>query len=230
MARLRPFLTELFQRAAFEDGSYTVVRTDPAKPRFMEVVATFYEAAKAQDYADMANGEKSKPLAEVAAPALPPEKENAKPNGATPEPSARQAAVLDALLTAASRLGSSTGSFPASQGSKPCGAIMTGMRVCKSRRPSQASVVRMAQESMPSFHCSQSPAKVKGRSLAVAPFQALPRCAIQRSLSRDQTAARLRGATEQGLRGRRLDPRIDGLIADFRSFAHIGTRPHRIVL
>ena len=64
-------------------------------------------------------------------------------------------------LTAASRPGSTVGSSPPSQGSKPCGGSMTGMRVCKSLIPSQASVVRMVQESMPSFHRSQSPAKVK---------------------------------------------------------------------
>ena len=66
-------------------------------------------------------------------------------------------------VTAALRQGSRGGFSPASQGPKPSFASITGMRVCKSRTPSQASQVRIVQDSMPSFHFSQSPAKVKGR-------------------------------------------------------------------
>jgi len=36
--------------AIFEDGTHAVLRADPAKPRLMEVIATFYEAADARDY------------------------------------------------------------------------------------------------------------------------------------------------------------------------------------
>jgi hypothetical protein len=36
--------------AIFEDGTHVVLRTDPADPRHMELIATFYEAAHAQDY------------------------------------------------------------------------------------------------------------------------------------------------------------------------------------
>jgi hypothetical protein len=36
--------------AVFEDGTHAVLRADPAKPRHIEVIATFYEAAHARDY------------------------------------------------------------------------------------------------------------------------------------------------------------------------------------
>src|SRR5215471_3287423 len=37
--------------AIFDDGTHAVLRADPAKPRHMEVIATFYEAVHARDYA-----------------------------------------------------------------------------------------------------------------------------------------------------------------------------------
>lgn len=36
--------------AIFEDGTHAVLRFDPAKPLFMEVIATFYDPAHAKDY------------------------------------------------------------------------------------------------------------------------------------------------------------------------------------
>jgi len=36
--------------AVFEDGTHVVLRVDPADPRRMQLIATFYEAAHAQDY------------------------------------------------------------------------------------------------------------------------------------------------------------------------------------
>jgi DNA-binding MarR family transcriptional regulator len=36
--------------AIFEDGSCVVLRADSTKPRFMEVIATFYDAGQARDY------------------------------------------------------------------------------------------------------------------------------------------------------------------------------------
>jgi hypothetical protein len=36
--------------AIFEDGTHAVLRADPANPRLMEVIATFYHAAHAHDY------------------------------------------------------------------------------------------------------------------------------------------------------------------------------------
>jgi len=35
--------------ALFEDGTYAVLRADPAKPRFLEVIATFHDAARARN-------------------------------------------------------------------------------------------------------------------------------------------------------------------------------------
>jgi hypothetical protein len=94
-----PSNTQIFKSVAFEDGIYSVLKTDPANPRFMEVVATFYDAARAQDYANIANGETTQPVAEVPVSASKSisKHENAEPMTATPELSARQAAVLHAL-------------------------------------------------------------------------------------------------------------------------------------
>jgi len=39
--------------AIFEDGTHAVLRFDPANPRFIEVIATFYEAAHARDYVSL---------------------------------------------------------------------------------------------------------------------------------------------------------------------------------
>jgi DNA-binding transcriptional ArsR family regulator len=36
--------------AVFDDGTHAVLRADPARPRHMEVIATFYEVAHARDY------------------------------------------------------------------------------------------------------------------------------------------------------------------------------------
>src|SRR5215471_20323620 len=36
--------------AIFDDGTHAVLRADPAKPRHMEVIATFYQAVHARDY------------------------------------------------------------------------------------------------------------------------------------------------------------------------------------
>ena len=39
-----------FKTAIFEDGSCVVLRVDPSQPHFMEVIASFYDAARARDY------------------------------------------------------------------------------------------------------------------------------------------------------------------------------------
>src|SRR5271165_5124738 len=44
-----------FQTAIFEDGTCAVLRADPAKPRLLEVIATFYDAAHARDYVKAQN-------------------------------------------------------------------------------------------------------------------------------------------------------------------------------
>ncbi len=67
----------------------------------LEVVATFYDAARAQAYADAASAGKPEPLVEVSVPVLAAAAasngESAERNGATHELSARQSAVLNAL-------------------------------------------------------------------------------------------------------------------------------------
>jgi len=90
---------ETLKVIALEDGSAAVVKVDPANPRLWEVVATFFDAARAQQYAKLTEGERREHEAEVIEPELPaaPKKVTAKPNGVTPELSARQSAVLNAL-------------------------------------------------------------------------------------------------------------------------------------
>jgi hypothetical protein len=94
----------MFKTVAMEN-TWTVVRTDPAEPRHMEIVATFYDEARARDYADMLNG--GEPREEAAAPepiaakapAAPKKREAARPNGGQLEAdlSQRQSAVLKAM-------------------------------------------------------------------------------------------------------------------------------------
>jgi DNA-binding MarR family transcriptional regulator len=47
--------THEFKTAIFEDGSCVVLRVDPSQPHFMEVVASFYDAERARDYARFEN-------------------------------------------------------------------------------------------------------------------------------------------------------------------------------
>ncbi len=44
-----------YQAVALQDGTSAVVRADPSKPRIFEVIATFYDAAHAQEYAAREN-------------------------------------------------------------------------------------------------------------------------------------------------------------------------------
>ena len=46
-----------FKTIVLEDGACAVVRTDPSEPSILQVVAVFYDAARARKYADMENGE-----------------------------------------------------------------------------------------------------------------------------------------------------------------------------
>ena len=88
-----------FKTVVFEDGTHAVVRTDPDKPRVLEVVATFYNAQLARDYADIQNSQPSEPQPTVA-PAAPPKKakkEKAVVPVIEPELSQRQRALLEVL-------------------------------------------------------------------------------------------------------------------------------------
>jgi hypothetical protein len=86
--------TKTFKTVAFEDGASAVVRTDPREPRLMELVAIFYDASRARDYADIENGQSSKQPGEIATPTSP---AIIEPNEVTHALSERQSAVLEAL-------------------------------------------------------------------------------------------------------------------------------------
>jgi hypothetical protein len=87
-----------FKAVAFEDGTHAVVRTDPSKPHFLEVVAAFYDASRARDYADAENHQASEQQRSIA-PSPSPKKEGAVATEGAPELSQRQRAVLEALRT-----------------------------------------------------------------------------------------------------------------------------------
>jgi len=83
-----------FTTITLEDGTFGVVRTDPRKPRLLEVIAVFSEAARAQDYAARENSRPAEPASE---PTEAPTQRRVIPTTPTPELSARQRAVLGAL-------------------------------------------------------------------------------------------------------------------------------------
>ena len=83
-----------FATVTLEDGTFAVVRTDPRKPRLLEVIAIFSDAARARDYADRENSRSAEP---VAAPKEAPTQRRVEPTAPPPELSARQRAVLGAL-------------------------------------------------------------------------------------------------------------------------------------
>ncbi len=91
-----------FTTITFEDGSIAVVRADFRKPRFLELIAIFYEASRARSYAEIENGGLAEelPIESKEAPRLPSEAAQHH-NGAaakiTPDLSPRQSAVLQAL-------------------------------------------------------------------------------------------------------------------------------------
>jgi len=80
--------THEFKTAIFEDGSCVVLRVDPSQPHFMEVVASFYDAERARDYARFENDQQGEhqedaPIKEPASkPKAPASK--AKPQPAAP--------------------------------------------------------------------------------------------------------------------------------------------------
>ncbi len=106
---------ETLKVVALEDGSSAVVRIDPANPRLLEVVATFFDAERAQRYVELTGVQKPEPeakasvqlkavqkpepVAKVSVPKLPKAAngQKAEPNGAPLDLSTRQSAVLNAL-------------------------------------------------------------------------------------------------------------------------------------
>lgn len=91
-----------FNTVVLEDGTCAVVRTDPREPHILEVVAKFYDAARARKYADSENSQFVQLAIE---PPAPPQVEPTatteeaiiEPNGVAPELTERQSAVLEAL-------------------------------------------------------------------------------------------------------------------------------------
>src|SRR6516162_2921526 len=79
-----------------EDGTFAVVKPDPHKPGLLEMIAIFFEAAHARDYADRENSRSAEPATELTEA---PPRRSAELTAATPELSSRQSAVLGALLT-----------------------------------------------------------------------------------------------------------------------------------
>ncbi len=92
--------TEVFKTVVVENSTWAVVRTDRARPRFMEVIANFYDEKRAKDYTDLQNGQTDQPREQKvhAVPQAPaPERISPKPEAGAAELSARQTAVLRAL-------------------------------------------------------------------------------------------------------------------------------------
>ena len=83
-----------FTTVTLEYGIFAVVRTDPRKPRYLEVIAIFFEAERARDYADRENSRSAEPASE---PTEAPTRRSVELTAATPELSSRQSAVLGAL-------------------------------------------------------------------------------------------------------------------------------------
>ena len=86
--------TRPFSIVSFQDGSVVVVYSDPRKPRLLEVIAIFADAARARDYADRENSRSAEPASE---PTEAPTRRSVELTAATPELSSRQSAVLGAL-------------------------------------------------------------------------------------------------------------------------------------
>ena len=78
----------------FQDGWVAVVHSVPRAPRVLEVIAVFFEAERARDYADRENSQAAEP---AAAPKVAMTRTAGRPPAPAPELSARQSAVLGAL-------------------------------------------------------------------------------------------------------------------------------------
>ena len=86
--------TKPFSIVSFQDGSVAVVRSDPRTPRVLEVIAIFFEAECARDYADRENSLSAEP---ATAPTKAPTRPAVEPPAAVAELGGRQSAVLEVL-------------------------------------------------------------------------------------------------------------------------------------
>ena len=77
-----------FRIVTLEDGSVAVVKRDPRKPQLLELIAIFYDAALAQDYADRENSRSAEPEAA---------QQRSERAEATSDLSPRQSAVMETL-------------------------------------------------------------------------------------------------------------------------------------
>ncbi len=87
-----------FKTVVMEDGSHAVVRTDARNPRLLEVIAIFYDAARARDYVDFEN-KRPEEQAEIPPPVVTPVRHMARPHNDVSGLTERQSAVLKALRT-----------------------------------------------------------------------------------------------------------------------------------
>src|SRR6476646_1265182 len=91
--------SDVYKTVALENSTWAVVRTDPTRPRFMEVIANFYDEKRAKDYADLQNGQFEQPQEneQWAIEAFVPERKTPRSEAGEAELSPRQSAVLKAL-------------------------------------------------------------------------------------------------------------------------------------
>ena len=83
-----------FTTVTLEDSTFAVVRSDPRKPRLLEVIAIFFDVSRARLYAEMENSRSGEqPIAATEAP----HRHIVEPTEVAAELSARQSAVLGAL-------------------------------------------------------------------------------------------------------------------------------------
>src|SRR5271166_1224417 len=83
-----------FTTVTLEEGTFAVVRIDPRKPQFLEVIALFFDASRARSYAEMENDRSGEgPVATTEAS----KQRTIETTEAIAELSARQSAVLGAL-------------------------------------------------------------------------------------------------------------------------------------
>ena len=86
--------TKPFSIVTFQDGSVAVIHSDPRAPRVLEVIAVFFEAERARDYADRENSQAAEP---TTAPKVAMTRTAGRSPATAPELSVRQSAVLGAL-------------------------------------------------------------------------------------------------------------------------------------
>jgi len=91
--------SDVYKTVALENSTWAVVRTDPTRPRFMEVIANFYDEKRAKDYTDLQNGQLGQPQEneQGAIEAFLPERKAPRSDAGEAELSPRQSAVLKAL-------------------------------------------------------------------------------------------------------------------------------------